>query len=128
MYNLYDDEEEEGSGGNENLEENLRMKEKMRLLRTKMENLTVTKKVNSSKNILFYFLASSASKKTPHGTLYINCIQIMFSSQRKNCLILHLVDQKVVHDIIVISPQVPENPSITRCRTPWYQRTILFLR
>ena len=60
---MYDDEEEEGSGGNENLEENLRMKEKMRLLRTKMENLTVTKKVNSSKSILFYFLASNASKK-----------------------------------------------------------------
>ena len=47
MYNLYDDEEDDGLAGNENIEENTRMKEKMRLLRSKMENLTVTKKVRS---------------------------------------------------------------------------------
>ena len=52
MYNLYDDEEEEGSTGNENLEENTRMKEKMRLLRSKMENLTVTKKVSSQFSLM----------------------------------------------------------------------------
>ena len=60
VYNLYDDEEEEGSAGNENLEENIRMKEKMRLLRTKMENLTVTKKVNNSKHILVLILPGGA--------------------------------------------------------------------
>ncbi len=48
VYNLYEEEEEEeegGAGSDERVEENVRMKEKMRLLRSKMHHLTLNKKV-----------------------------------------------------------------------------------
>lgn len=52
MYNLYEDEEEEvATGSDKHVEENLRMREKMRLLRKKMEELTVTKKVGKTMTI-----------------------------------------------------------------------------
>lgn len=56
MYNLYDDEEEEEPAAREVSEENVKTKEKMELLRSKMENLTVTKKVG---NLLLVPIGSS---------------------------------------------------------------------
>ena len=48
MYNLYDDDDDDESSSKETNEENLKTKEKMQLLRSKMENLTITKKVSST--------------------------------------------------------------------------------
>ena len=46
MYNLYDDDEpEDVEGLKEKLEDNDKTKGKMKLLRSKMENMVITKKV-----------------------------------------------------------------------------------
>ena len=45
MYNLYDEEEEEAETPKEETAENEQTKEKMKLLRMKMESLTINKKV-----------------------------------------------------------------------------------
>jgi len=45
MYNMYDEEEDDETPTKEKVEENDKTREKMKLLKTKMENLTLTKKV-----------------------------------------------------------------------------------
>jgi hypothetical protein len=45
MYNLYDEEEDEDGPTREKVEENDKTREKMKLLKSKMENLTLQKKV-----------------------------------------------------------------------------------
>ena len=45
MYNLYDDDEEDVEGLKERIEDNDKTKGKMKLLRSKMENMIITKKV-----------------------------------------------------------------------------------
>ncbi len=51
MYNLCDDEEDEDgvTMGKEKVEENDKTKEKMKIIRSKMENLTIGKKVATHK-------------------------------------------------------------------------------
>ena len=48
MYNLYDDDDDDEPTTKEVVEENVKTKEKMALLRNKMENLTLTKKVSTT--------------------------------------------------------------------------------
>ena len=53
MYNLYDDEEEDVEGLREKLEENDKTRNKMKFLRSKMENMNITKKVGRLSGLIF---------------------------------------------------------------------------
>lgn len=47
MYNMYDEEEESEGASKEMTEENARIREKINSLRSKMDNMSVSKKVRS---------------------------------------------------------------------------------
>ncbi len=52
VYNLYDEEDDDNAAALDKNDENDKMKEKIKLLRSKMENMTVTKKVHTSYKII----------------------------------------------------------------------------
>lgn len=70
-----DDDEEEGGAAKDKVEENDKMREKMKQLRSKMENMTVTKKVCSIYFKINYFL-SNIMRNTTYLFTLINAVGV----------------------------------------------------